>query len=186
MEKLRAAELEATSGDEPPLHLREEAADDSDYRANPERLQAAFENLFRNGVDHGPARDQTTSASSLESRGSNIGSRGAEPESPGSEIDSPLRSDSKSRPVSELTITLEEIRDENGTATGFAVEDDGACVPESEHSSIFETGFTTANDRTGFGLSIVESIVRAHGWSIELIDGECSGARFEISDVDFQ
>jgi K+-sensing histidine kinase KdpD len=43
-----------------------------------------------------------------------------------------------------------------------------------------EHGFTTTEDGTGFGLSTVETICRAHGRDIRLDGGE-RGARFEIT-----
>ncbi|ADQ65694.1 pas domain s-box [Halogeometricum borinquense DSM 11551] len=66
---------------------------------------------------------------------------------------------------------------------GFYVEDDGPGIPESERDNVFEQGYTTRNDGTGFGLSIVTEIVEGHGWSIAVTEGELGGARFEISDV---
>lgn len=83
-----------------------------------------------------------------------------------------------------MTITVSVLHDERGAGVGFAVEDDGVGVPPSERGSVFENGFTTAEQGTGFGLSIVRSIATTHGWTITLADGE--GARFEVTDVDFQ
>jgi signal transduction histidine kinase len=64
---------------------------------------------------------------------------------------------------------------------GFYVEDDGPGLPADVSESVFEAGVTTAPDGTGFGLSIVESIVLAHDWWIDATDGDAGGARFEIS-----
>jgi signal transduction histidine kinase len=64
---------------------------------------------------------------------------------------------------------------------GFYVEDDGDGIPESEREEVFEHGFTTSETGTGFGLSIVEDIVDAHGWSIAVTESDEGGARFEIS-----
>jgi signal transduction histidine kinase len=44
-------------------------------------------------------------------------------------------------------------------------------------------GYTSSEDGTGFGLSIVEQIVDAHDWSIDVTDSEEGGARFEITGV---
>jgi len=63
---------------------------------------------------------------------------------------------------------------------GFAVEDDGPGIPEDEYEEVFEHGFTTAEEGTGFGLAIVEQIVEAHGWSVAVTDGRDGGARFEF------
>jgi signal transduction histidine kinase len=45
---------------------------------------------------------------------------------------------------------------------------------------IFETGYSTREEGTGFGLNIVERIVEAHGWEIRVTESESGGARFEI------
>lgn len=47
---------------------------------------------------------------------------------------------------------------------------------------MFDSGYSTTTDETGFGLSIVEEIVDAHGWSLRVTDSESGGARFEITD----
>ncbi len=67
---------------------------------------------------------------------------------------------------------------------GFYVADDGPGIPEEDREAVFERGFTTSEDGTGFGLSIVESIVSAHGWYIEVVESERGGARFEITGVE--
>ncbi|WP_435069398.1 PAS domain S-box protein [Haloplanus sp. C73] len=63
---------------------------------------------------------------------------------------------------------------------GFAVEDDGPGIPESDRDEVFERGFTTAESGTGFGLAIVEQIAEAHDWSVSVTEGEAGGARFEF------
>ncbi|WP_197428468.1 histidine kinase N-terminal 7TM domain-containing protein [Halapricum sp. CBA1109] len=63
---------------------------------------------------------------------------------------------------------------------GFYVEDDGDGIPESHREDVFEYGFTTTSDGTGFGLSIVQDIVDAHGWNVCVTEGDDGGARFEI------
>ena len=69
---------------------------------------------------------------------------------------------------------------------GFYVEDDGVGITPDARDSIFEHGFTTSDDGTGFGLSIVKRIVEAHGWEITVTDGRVDGARFEVTGVTFQ
>jgi PAS domain S-box-containing protein len=73
----------------------------------------------------------------------------------------------------------------DGGSPGFFVEDDGRGIPESDRERIFEQGYTTNEDGTGFGLSIVESIAEAHGWRIRATESDGGGARFEITDVSF-
>ncbi|SFR69427.1 hybrid sensor histidine kinase/response regulator [Halogeometricum limi] len=64
--------------------------------------------------------------------------------------------------------------------SGFYVEDDGPGIPKDERATVFEQGHTTARSGSGFGLSIVESIVEAHGWDVVATEGTDGGARFEI------
>jgi PAS domain S-box-containing protein len=67
---------------------------------------------------------------------------------------------------------------------GFYVEDTGPGLPEDGREEIFESGFSTTTDGTGFGLAIVADIVAAHGWEITATESESGGARFEISGLD--
>ncbi|MFC7057732.1 sensor histidine kinase [Halovenus salina] len=67
---------------------------------------------------------------------------------------------------------------------GFYVEDTGTGLPEDLQSAIFESGVTTQQGGTGIGLSIVQKLVAAHGWTIEATDGSDGGARFEVTGVD--
>ncbi|MFC3478636.1 hybrid sensor histidine kinase/response regulator [Halobacterium litoreum] len=108
--------------------------EDATVRADADRLQQVFENLFRNAVEHG-GDDVAVSVGLLD---------GGE---------------------------------------GFFVADDGPGVPEAERGEVFERGYTTSEDGTGFGLAIVAEIVDAHGWDVSLAESEGGGARFEIRDV---
>ena len=75
------------------------------------------------------------------------------------------------------TVTVSVIEEE-GLFRGFAVADDGPGIdPDIDP---FETGSTTSENGTGFGLAIVESIADAHGWSVEVAESENGGARFEF------
>jgi PAS domain S-box-containing protein len=66
---------------------------------------------------------------------------------------------------------------------GFYVADDGPGIPPGERGSVFDTGYSTSESVTGFGLSIVKHVVDAHGWDIVITDSDDGGARFEITDV---
>jgi len=70
------------------------------------------------------------------------------------------------------------------TDGGFAVEDDGPGIPPEKRERVFETAYTTHEDGTGFGLSIVQEVADAHGWSVSVRESEAGGARFEISGVE--
>jgi len=79
-----------------------------------------------------------------------------------------------------VTITVGEIEDE-----GFYVEDDGPGIPEDKREQVFESGYTSREDGTGFGLAIVEDVAEAHDWEITVTDSEDGGARFEMTNVTF-
>jgi K+-sensing histidine kinase KdpD len=66
---------------------------------------------------------------------------------------------------------------------GFYVEDDGPGVPDPEREQVFEPGVSTGDDGIGLGLSIVEAVVSAHDWTIQLTETATGGARFEIDNV---
>jgi signal transduction histidine kinase len=70
--------------------------------------------------------------------------------------------------------------------SGFFIEDTGSGIPDDQRDEIFEHGYTTSKDGTGFGLSIVHDIVEAHGWNIRTTDGIDGGARFEITGVEIR
>jgi PAS domain S-box-containing protein len=66
------------------------------------------------------------------------------------------------------------------TRSGFYVADDGPGIPPDIREDVFESGFTTAPEGTGFGLAIVTQIAEAHGWSASVTEGLDGGARFEF------
>lgn len=108
---------------------------DQQLRADTDRLQHLFENLFRNAIVH--AGEETT-------------------------------------------VTVGTIPD------GFFVADDGPGIPAGESETVFEAGYTTAEDGTGLGLNIVAEIVDAHDWEITVTESESGGARFEVTAVDVE
>ena len=63
---------------------------------------------------------------------------------------------------------------------GFYVEDDGPGFGDADIDQLFEYGYSTEPDNTGFGLNIVSDIVEAHGWRIVPTTGAGGGARFEV------
>ncbi|ESS04860.1 MAG: PAS/PAC sensor signal transduction histidine kinase [uncultured archaeon A07HR67] len=101
--------------------------------SDPDRLTELFENLFRNGVQHG-GPDVVMRVGPIEG--------------------------------------------------GFYVEDNGdgfSVDPEQ----VFDHGFSTASDGSGYGLSVVRTIVNAHGWDIVATDADSGGARFEVTGIEF-
>ncbi|MFB6218979.1 MAG: PAS domain-containing sensor histidine kinase [Halobacteriaceae archaeon] len=66
------------------------------------------------------------------------------------------------------------------TPRGFYVADDGPGIPAEEREDVFDHGYSTAADGTGFGLAIVREIAAAHGWTVSVGESESGGARFEF------
>lgn len=128
-ETARAAWEQVATGD---ADLR---VDESrELRADRNRLQQLFENLFTNAITHGGA---------------------------------------------DLTVIVMPTDD------GFAVEDTGEGIEPTERERIFDSGYTTDASGSGLGLTIVEEIANAHGWSVSVANGSDGGARF-VFDVDEQ
>jgi PAS domain S-box-containing protein len=139
-------------------------AEDRKIDADRDRLLTLFENLFRNSVEHGQD-DVTVRVGTFD---------GIErPDASGADA-RPSRSDGGGQ-SDEL-----RPRNERSAAGGFYVEDDGPGIPEDERDEVLEHGYTTSADGTGFGLTIVSDVANAHGWRLDVTDGETGGARFEI------
>ena len=109
------------------------------------RLRQAFENLFRNAVEH----------AAPEAVGETEGGRGDE------------------NGADSLTVVV------TATDGGFLVADDGPGVDADHRESVFEPGFTTCEDGTGYGLDIVREVVESHGWTVDLCDGDAAPASSE-------
>ena len=77
-----------------------------------------------------------------------------------------------------VTVTVGDI------TGGFYIADSGPGIPEAEREQVLKKGYTTADDGTGFGLSIVDSAIEAHGWELAVTESETGGARFEITGID--
>ena len=61
---------------------------------------------------------------------------------------------------------------------------DGPGIPPDEREQVFETGHTTGEGWTGFGLSICRRIAEAHGGELRATESEGGGARFEFAGVE--
>lgn len=79
-----------------------------------------------------------------------------------------------------VTVTVGRLS--NGS--GFYVADNGRGIPEGERGRVFETGYSSSENGTGFGLNIARTIAEAHGWQVELTESESGGARFEFRSVE--
>ncbi len=78
----------------------------------------------------------------------------------------------------DVTVTIGNLAD------GFYVADDGPGIPAPDQEQVFESGYSTSEAGTGFGLSIVEEIAEAHRWSVRITEGEMGSVRFEFSGVE--
>lgn len=67
---------------------------------------------------------------------------------------------------------------------GFYVEDEGPGIPEEARSRVFDMGYSTDSDGTGFRLAICKQIADAHGWVIRVVERAEGGARFEVLEVE--
>ncbi|MFB6227931.1 MAG: GAF domain-containing protein [Halobacteriales archaeon] len=76
-----------------------------------------------------------------------------------------------------VTITIGDLDD------GFYLADDGRGIPGGEREEVLETGYSTRERGTGFGLTVVTEVVEAHGWEISLTESAEGGARFEFTGV---
>ena len=132
-------------------------------KADRGRLVQLFENLFRNAVEHG----STSSRSPADDTGTARGSEQSVTNAP----DDAGERGSTSGPVA---VTV------GGFEDGFYVADDGPGIPEGERDDVFEMGYSTGDEGTGFGLAIVETIAEAHGWTVVAGESAEGGARFEV------
>ncbi|GGM27823.1 sensor histidine kinase [Haloarcula argentinensis] len=67
------------------------------------------------------------------------------------------------------------------TESGFYVADDGSGIPESDRDSVFEQGFGTTREGEGYGLFLVDTAARAHGWTVSVGDNESGGTRIDVT-----
>lgn len=84
----------------------------------------------------------------------------------------------------DVTIRVGVLDEPSAATIGLFVEDDGPGLPDSSVTNLFEPGVTEGeNGGYGLGLTIVQEVVRAHGWSITATNGRDGGARFEITGI---
>jgi len=63
---------------------------------------------------------------------------------------------------------------------GIYIEDDGPGIPPEKRETILAHGYTSNADGSGYGMSIVSTVIDIHGWSLVVTESESGGARFEI------
>ncbi|WP_227132764.1 PAS domain-containing sensor histidine kinase [Halorubellus salinus] len=129
--------------------------------ADPTRFRQLLENLFRNAVEHGSTSNRTESGDAVEH-----GSTSNQTES----------GDAVEHADAGVSVTVDALADDDG----FYVADDGPGIPPEKRERVFESGYTTATDGTGFGLRIVADVADAHDWSVSVTESADGGARFEF------
>jgi signal transduction histidine kinase len=77
----------------------------------------------------------------------------------------------------DVTVTVVE------SDNGFYVKDNGSDISANERDEVFDAGYLTSDEGSGFGLSVVKQVVDANGWEIHVTEGS-EGGRFEIVGVD--
>lgn len=60
-------------------------------------------------------------------------------------------------------------------ADAVVVADDGPGIPPDRRDRATEPGYSTADGRSGLGLTVVEWLAEAHGWSVSLLENEAGG-----------
>jgi signal transduction histidine kinase len=71
----------------------------------------------------------------------------------------------------------------NGAEAFVEVADNGPGVAPEHRTELFKPYFTTHAEGTGLGLAVVQQIVLAHGWEIECLPNQPSGAIFRITHI---
>ncbi|WEL17435.1 Signal transduction histidine kinase [Halorhabdus sp. SVX81] len=140
---------------------------DDRIRADEGRLRELLENLFRNAVEH-----SSTSPDS-QARQNAVEHRSTSPRSQAPE-------DAVEHGGETVQVRLET------TADGFVVADDGPGIPAGDRDRVFEVGYSTTEDGTGFGLSIVSQVADSHGWDVTVSESTHGGARFEFTGVEIE
>ena len=80
-----------------------------------------------------------------------------------------------------VRISVSEVGSLDGKSIRLDFRDSGPGIPDGNRDKVFRPFFTTARERggSGLGLSIVRSLVTAHGGSISLEPSD-NGAFFRI------
>ena len=187
--------------------LEIESGVDVTIKADCPRLLQLFENLFRNAVEHGSASPPSQApedavehgSRSFDSRASSNGteSGSANPDARRLETESGESGSARSlpHPWEEVVERRGDDRADSAGVTvvvgglsngerGFFIEDDGPGIDLEDRDRVFEHGYTTDSEGSGFGLAIVKAIAEAHDWSVSVTEGREGGARFEVTGVD--
>jgi PAS domain S-box-containing protein len=144
---------------------------DATVEADRSRLQQLLENLVHNAVDHGSTGSEERNPSD---------SRPAVDDNQTQPSDAVEHGSANGDGTDHggVTVTIGAVAD------GFYVADDGPGIPADERDRVFDSGYSTADDGTGFGLSIVREIAEAHGWTVDIKCSAEGGARIEVTGVE--
>jgi signal transduction histidine kinase len=159
-----------------------EVVDEVRVEADRSRLRELLENLIRNSVEHSATSNRTKSGDGVEHGSTSSQSKTDDPVEHGSRADDGAE-DAGSGPrirLGALGGSGEHEHEGDDDVRGFFVEDDGPGIPPAEREQVFEHGYSTNHDGTGFGLSIVRAVADAHGWEVRITEGTDGGARFEF------
>jgi PAS domain S-box-containing protein len=165
-----------------------EVATDLTVSADRGRLRQALENLFRNSVEHGSTGHRASPDDSVElcSTSSRPKAGDIAEGTPASDQRPPDADNSVEHGSEGVTVTVGSLSDDatdgdaDAVVGGFYVEDDGPGIPAEERETVFERGYSTRPDGTGFGLSIVKEVSEAHDWEVRVTESAAGGARFEF------
>jgi len=167
-----AVEHSSTS---PPSHAQEDAVEHSSTSSRPEADDA---------VEHSST---SPPSQAREDAGSENASEPSVADAPEDAVEhsstsppSQAREDAAEHGGEAVEITVGNLEDDEG----FYVADDGPGIPEADREKVFESGFSTSEEGTGFGLAIVNEIAAGHGWEIRATESDDGGACFEITGVD--
>jgi PAS domain S-box-containing protein len=69
---------------------------------------------------------------------------------------------------------------------GFYIADDGEGIAQAEQKKVFERGYSSEQDGTGFGLDIVSQVANSHNWQIDVAENNDGGAQFNITGVEIE
>ena len=78
-----------------------------------------------------------------------------------------------------ITIRIQAHKD------GFSVIDNGGGIPTADRETVFDAGYSSHPEGTGFGLRIVDQVATAHGWEVSIEESSAGGATFTLSGVEF-
>jgi signal transduction histidine kinase len=78
---------------------------------------------------------------------------------------------------------VEVFAEDSDEGVSIIFRNDGKIIPEEHRLKLFERGFTTKKASGGLGLSIVQKLVEAHGWTIQLDKSQNTSFRISIPSM---